>query len=365
MSRYVGNMWNYIEKYRMKKIVVRCIVLTMLFVIIVAYAYRFYPQQQMPVGEPISIKTPEPEKYHDDCLHPCVRELCDGSFAMVHTPYYAWNNKIENPMIYHSSSLTDFGMGTLLVNTPEIGFNSDPNVFVDDTLVYAFYRAFETPQCKELCLDKIVLGGRIGIMDTVQFVDKQIYIYNKWNRGDLTQCPILMKHEGKYLFYAAWYQYGPERKNRGVAVWEGSSLDEPDFQLTDTIPFDNPLVCDKLFQKKIWGWIYYVPIPKRYDMWHFDLFEYDDKLFMVSCAEKDDNIVLSVSTDWRHFKTCWKPLVNNHCSENYTEYRQYYYKPTAIIQNDSLYLYYTANAKDDPNRNQLFLSKKAMKDLKY
>ena len=349
----------------MKKKVICCIALAMLIVIAVAYAFRFYPQQQMPVGEPIIIKTPELEKYHDACLHPCVRELNDGSFVMVQSPYYAWNNKVENPMIYHSGSLTDFGMGKLLDDTPEIGFNSDPNVFVDDSLVYAFYREFGTPLCQELGKDKIIIGGRIDNMDTMQFVDRQIYIYNMWNLGDWVQCPILMKHGGKYMFYAAWYQYEPERKNKGMAIWEGSSLEEPDFQLTDTVSFDNPLVCDKLFQKKLGKRIYYLPIPKRYDMWHFDLFEYDGKLFMVSCAEKDDNLMLSVSSDWKHFKTSRKPLVNNHCSENYTGYRQYYYKPTAIVQNDSLYLFYTANAKDDPNRNQLFLSKKAMKDLKY
>ena len=89
-------------------------------------------------------------------------------------------------------------------------------------------------------------------------------------------------------------------------------------------------------------------------MWHFDLFEYNDKLYMVSVAEKGDNVMLSVSEDWKHFKTYRKPLVNNHYTENYCGYRQYYYKPTAFIKDDTLHLFYTANAKDDPNRNQLY-----------
>lgn len=319
----------------------------------------------MSAGTPIFIETPEPEKYHNDCLHPCIRRISDTSFVMVQSPYYAWNNKVENPIFYHSYSLTAFGMGKLLEDTPSAGFNSDPNVFVEDSLIYAFYRAFRTPLCQELGMDEIVIGGRVGFSDTMPYVEKHIFVFNKWHQGDVTQCPILMKHGGKYLFYAAWYQYSPERKNKGLAIWGGSSLNEPDFQLIDTIPFDNPLVCDKLFQKRIGNRIWFLPAPKRYDLWHFDLFEYEGKLFMVSCAEKDENIMLSVSTDWRHFKTSWKPLVNNHCSENYTGYRQYYYKPTAVVQNDSLYLYYTANAKDDPNRNQLFLSVKAMEDLIY
>ena len=348
----------------MRKTIV--ILFTFVFMIIIGwYFYRFYPQQQMPVGKSIFVVTPAPERYHNDCLHPCIRRLWDGSFVMVQSPYYAWNNKVENPMAYLASSLTDFGMGNLLDDTPEVGFNSDPNVFMEDSSVYVFYRVCGTPLCQELGMDKVVIGGKIGDYDTMRFIEKHVYIYNNWHQGDLIQCPILMRHNGEYLFYAVWYQYWPKRKNRGVAIWEGSSLEYPDFQLIDTIPFDNPLVCDKLFQKRIGNHIYYLPFPKRYDMWHFDLFEYGGKLFMVSCAEKDDNIMLSVSMDWKRFKTCWKPLVNNHCSENYIGYRQYYYKPTAVVQNDSLYLFYTANAKDDSDRNQLFLSVKAMKDIEY
>ena len=64
--------------------------------------------------------------------------------------------------------------------------------------------------------------------------------------------------------------------------------------------------------------------------------------------------MLSVSNDWRHFKTYRKPLVNNHYTENYCGYRQYYYKPTAFVKDDTLHVFYTANAKDDPNQNQLF-----------
>lgn len=75
---------------------------------------------------------------------------------------------------------------------------------------------------------------------------------------------------------------------------------------------------------------------------------------MVSVAEKGDNIMLSVSEDWRHFKTYRKPLVNNHFTENYCCYRQYYYKPTAFVKDDILHVFYTANVKDDSKKNQLF-----------
>ncbi len=339
------------------------LVVIVIMALLYLYIYRFYPQQQMPIGKEIEIKTPEYEKYRDDCLHPCIREIGMRDYVMVQSPYYAWNNQVENPMIYRSCSLTDWGDGILLADTPEQGYNSDPNVFVEDSSVFAFWRACGTSRCRDNNCGEIVIGGKVNTVDSIDA--QYVYISNSLQDGDVTQCPIMLKHDGKYMFYAVWYQYAPKRQNKGIAIWAGSSLENPDFELTDTVLFDNPLVCDKLFQKKIGNRIYYIPVPKRYDLWHFDLFEYDDNLFMVSCAEKDDNIMLSVSTDWKHFKTSRRPLVNNHYSECYMGYRQYYYKPTAIVQNDSLYLYYTANAQEDPKRNQLFLSVKAMKDLEY
>ena len=141
----------------MKKKNVLSLLVAVFLCLVFGYVIRFYPQQQMPPGEPISINTPEPEKYHNDCLHPCVRVLKDGSFVLVQSPYYGLNNKIENPMVYFSNSLWNWGMGRLLEDTPLEGYNSDPNVFVDDTAVYAFWRVFGTPLCKEYEMNEIVL----------------------------------------------------------------------------------------------------------------------------------------------------------------------------------------------------------------
>jgi hypothetical protein len=159
------------------------------------------------------------------------------------------------------------------------------------------------------------------------------------------------------VMYAAWYQYAPERINKGIARWKMFSKDDMKFELTDTIAFSSTYTADKCAQVRFLNRIWFLPKPQKHDLWHFDLFEYDNKLYMVSVAEKGDNIMLSVSDDYLHLKTYRKPLVNNHYSENYTGYRQYYYKPTAFVKNDSLYLFYTANAKDDPNRNQLFVTR--------
>ena len=161
--------------------------------------------------------------------------------------------------------------------------------------------------------------------------------------------------------YAVWYQYDPKRISNGIAIWQGG--DDLAFELIDTIRQPSVYTVDKCAQIRLFGRIWYLPKPLKHDLWHFDLFEYEDKLYMVSVAEKGDNIMLSVAEDEINFKTYRKPLINNHYMENYTGYRSYYYKPTAFVKNDSLFLFYTANAKDDPNRNQLFVTREAMANV--
>lgn len=332
---------------------------------------RFYPQQMVEASaiSCIEVLTPDSAIYHNDCLHPCIRYYEEGLtgyfYWMAQSPYYAWNNKIENPFVYHANVLEHLGLeneGVCIANTPIFGYNSDPYIYRDDSLLYVFWRECYTPLCDSLNVNQAVMG--VYSKDGKTFSDVKVYLTNDWPSGDYTQCPILMRHNGKYWFYAAWYQYEPERKNKGVAIWTGTSLKEPDFVLTDTIPFDYPYVCDKKAEIRMLGKHWYLPWPKKYDLWHFDLFEYESKLYMISCAEKDDNIMLSVSEDWKHFKTCQEPLVNNHYMQNYCGYRQYYYKPTAFVKDDTLHLFWTSNAKDDSDHNVLWHSALGMREFR-
>lgn len=328
-----------------------------------AWFVRFYPQQRVIANNvsQIVVLTPDSDLYHNDCLHPCIRysEKCFAGYPywMSQSPYYGWNNKIENPVLYHISFLSDTirgEWGRVMCDTPIRGYNSDPYIFREDSLMYIFWRECNTPLCDSLNVSQAVVG--MSTREGKTFSDFKVYLTNDWKDGDYTQCPILMKHNGKYWFYAAWYQYEPIRKGRGIAIWKGSSLENPDFVLADTIAFDNPYVCDKKAEIRMFGKHWYLPWPKKYDLWHFDMFEYKDKLYMVSCAEKGDNIMLSVSEDWKHFKTFKKPLVNNHYMQNHCGYRQYYYKPTAFVKDDTLHLFWTSNDREDGNRNVLWTS---------
>lgn len=332
------------------------IVISVIFVLLVAviiiYFYLFYPQQCMPIGEAVEVRTIQPEKYHNDCLHPCIRyDAKSGMYFMAQSPDYGWNNKVENPMFYKSDDYMHWTECQLLTDTPKTGYNSDPNIYIEGNMVFFLWRECHTPLCDSLGCVNATVGGWI---ENGKLEKKHVLCMNNSHEGDKEQCPILIKYDGAYYIYGAWYQYEPLRKNKGIAIWKSESLDNPKFDLVETIPFESVYTVDKKLNIPLLGHVLYIPKPLKHDMWHFDLFEYAGKLYMVSVAEKGDNIMLSVAEDWRLFKTFRKPLVNNHYTENYSGYRQYFYKPTAFVKDDELHVFYTANAKDDPARNQLY-----------
>ena len=315
----------------------------------------------MSPGIQIEISTPEVDKYKNDCLHPCIRFIPSGfagnNWWMVQSPYYGRDSRLENPILYFSKDKTDpinwVCMGVVR-DTPLTGFNSDPSLFYEDNKLWIFWREYLTPLCSELKVSKATVG--FSTLDGIHFSPVKVYLTENESDIDREQCPILIKKDDKYLFYAVHYQYKPVRKNLGLTIWEGTSLDKPDFKLQNSIKFDSVFTCDKYKQLKIFNKYFFLPKPLKHDLWHFDLFEYKNKLYMFSVAEWGDNIMLSISEDFTNFKTIRKPLINSHYSEQYAGYKQYYYKPSGYIVNEILFLNYTSTSEDG-NKNQLLFSK--------
>ena len=282
------------------------------------YCCLYYPQQSMPISVAVFVETPEYDKYRNDCLHPCIRyDKDENIYHMAQSPYYGWNNKVENPMYYMSYSYDQWLNGILLSETPMKGYNSDPCILLNnDTIIY-IWRECMTPRCDSLDVVQATVGG---ILQNGKIENVQVYTTNTSLNYDLQQCPILFENTNvdSFYIYAAWYQYNPNRIGKGIAIWRGKNIVKPDFQLIDTLPIQSCYTVDKCAQLRVLSHIWYLPIPQKHDIWHFDLFEYDNTLYMVSVAEKGDNIMLSVSKDYKHFKTYRKPLVNNHFSENRT-----------------------------------------------
>ena len=311
----------------------------------------------------VVVHTPKTEvDYHNDCLHPCIRKWGTNKYIMVQSPWYDFNDSIENPLLYISSDAHQWKRGVEISKTPEMGYNSDPNVFVEDGTIYVLWREYGTPKCGELnCVTALfyrysVDGGR-NFSDTYMLLKTMVFD-DDYDVEDFSvetlMCPILIKHNDKYIIYATWYQFEPAKKNLGIAIWEGTSLLRPNFELKHLVPIKPIWTVDKWHQLPIGGHLFFCPVPHKYDLWHFDLFEYNDKLYMLSCEDKADNIMLGVSDDYIHFKTCRSPLLNAHYMENRVHYRQKYYKPTAYIEGDILHLFYTSNAQNDYRQNVLW-----------
>jgi len=345
--------------------IIACLFIVVVLLVI-AYQYIFYPRQTMPHGLPIEILTPNPDKYQNDCLHPCIRFIPEGFCGylwwMVQSPYYGRDSQLENPILYCSKdkefSLEWKCMGVVR-ETPSKGFNSDPILFYEDNKLWIFWREYNTPLCDSLDISMATVGYSTN--DGIHFSSLRVYLTQNDSTTDTQQCPILIKRNNKYLFYATHYQYKPERKGLGIAIWEGTSLENPDFILKETLKIPVIYTCDKAKQLKINNHYFFVSKPLKHDIWHFDLFEYKNKLYMFSVAEWGDNIMLSVAEDYKHFRTFRTPLVNAHASEKKMGWRPYFYKPTGFIADNILCLYYTSTGKEDCNKNELYFTKRKLK----
>jgi hypothetical protein len=118
----------------------------------------------MKLGVEVLNWTPQPDKYLNDNIHPCVRYISGGfaghKFWMTTSPYPNSNAQVENVILYWGDS-PDGGItppltwkgGTVVVDTPATGYNSDPNIYYDGTKLWIFWRENSTP-------DAASVGGR-------------------------------------------------------------------------------------------------------------------------------------------------------------------------------------------------------------
>lgn len=321
------------------------IVIGVLFLGVVGYFCLFYPQQSVRFRDirEVPVTTPEPEKYHNDVLHPCIRRMSDGRYVMVQSPWYKCKNDVENPILYISDDPMHWDNGIVVENTPERGYNSDPNVYEENGRIYVFWREVET----RLCLKLGAFSAIVGVYtddEGKSFSEKQVFVTNSDAQVETIICPILVKHEGKYRFYASWYRIvESDRRNLGLSIWEGTNLENPDFCLAKQVPLRSKYICDKYKQLAVFGHIFFIPVPHKLDLWHFDLMEKDGKLYMFASEEMGDVEMMAVSKDWEHFDMKRKPLLNAHRMENHVGYRQNYYKPTALVREDGkIQFFYTA-----------------------
>ena len=333
----------------------------------------------LPIGVPCNADDPTVEITHGDILHPCIRFISEGfeghQWWMVYTPWYGKTDAMENPRLFYADAEdgnvpTHWHFYCIIKDKPDEGYNSDPTLIHYHDKLYVFWREFKTERVKELGYNKITFGCYVH-HQKVTYLNEPTMTETE-NQTDHEICPTIWEQDGsvngyaihylsnpKWIFWfpekLMWYLYryriveyayyllGSNRRTTyGVALWKGDSIEKP-FKYVRTIPFKG--------------------VSRLYRPWHMDLFEAPNEkgemsLFaVVQTDEKFADICLAQLKD-DHFQFYPKPLVTNKSIGMIG-----IYKPTALVLNDTFYLYYTARDDKDPSLNRMFLTSMNWKEL--
>lgn len=327
----------------------------------------------MQIGVENSIENHHIEKYKGDVIHPCVR-YCEKPFRghqwwLIYTPYYSADPSVENPILCFGDSEdgkppTKWFFESLIRDTPELGYNSDPTLIFANECMYVFWRENDTKRVRDDNCFRATYGmiysesEASNIKNPVLIEEDKIY--------DKEVSPTIIHYSAGYRAYAAHLRFKngrlhfrnkilerfsitilwilsvleiySEQKSLGISIWDSSSLEE-EFKYLKTVKIDN---CNKLYRP-----------------WHFDFFEYCGKLYVLIQTNKSNaDICLGVSDDYEHFRMYKKPLVTANSIN-----KAGIYKTTGLVQNDILYLYYTAQDLDNRRKNKLYCTQYPMKQL--
>lgn len=314
------------------------------------YTYKRYMDMSknvMTLGVPVLDWTPEPLKYMNDNIHPCVRYIPKGfaghEWWMITTPYPDFDSTHENPILYWGDSRTGglpplvWHGGVVVERTPATGYNSDGCIYFDGSKLWVFWREVDTPSSSPL--GAFVTFG-CYTTDGITFSPKKAFAISGWDKpnstGDDEMCPIFMDVKGSLKMFASYYEYGPDKGNHGLAIWD--------------IP-NNDLENEVFTRTKIGETLY----RNTFDLWHMDLFKHDNKYYCVASPESGNEILLGVSSDGANFKFWTTPLLSKANAEI-----NYLYKPSALVHQGVFYLWH-------PNRvegqNKIYMTKGNFKNI--
>ncbi|MBP2283130.1 hypothetical protein H4V97_001448 [Flavobacterium sp. CG_23.5] len=277
----------------------------------------------MKLGVKVSAPTPQPEKYFDDLIHPCVRFIPKGfaghKWWMIASPYRGYDSSIENPILYYGDSTDESVVPTnwiasgVMEETPKKGYNSDPSLYYDGKGLWVFWRENYTPSCSA---NKMARGtfGKYSI-DGTTFTEKKFFAGEKSSTEDSEMCPIIASVNGQVKLYGDHHLFTPNRIPLGLSIW-----DLPD---------------NDLFKNKFVKTLDVLPKYKSgFDFWHFDFFEYNNKYYCVVSPESANEILLGRSDDGINYVFWDTPLLSNTGTG-----RTYFYKPTALVYQGIFYLW--------------------------
>lgn len=302
----------------------------------------------MKLGTKLVAPTPNPEKYFDDLIHPCVRYI-EGGFSghewwMVATPYQGNDDSMENPILFYGDS-REGGLPPLqwtpvkvIEDTPSKGYNSDGSIFFDQDKLWVFWRENHTDDCHSHNYERATFGRYTT--DGITFSEKKLFAGEKSFDRDSELCPIILKRNNKIFLYGGNYEFKPKRRPHGIAIWDIEN---------------NDLLNSEFIKRDIGS----VDSGGAFKFWHFDLFSYSDKLYCVATPEKANAIYLGISNDGVNFKFWTTPLLSSKGTG-----RAYFYKPTALVKDGIFYLWHpVAEQNVEPRTSRIWMSQIKFEDL--
>ena len=252
------------------------------------------------------------------------------SYWLATTPYPDERVKYENPCIYCSNDPTVFSpinQNPILKHPGGGAYNSDPELFLFKDRLYCIVRENENSHY----LREIKLLNSIDGQDW----SKPVTIYSSNEEDRQLLSPSYVRYRDKHLIYFLNGDAGIGRNGKctGIEIAEADDLDTS-FRFFSKGHFLN--------QEDV-----------KIEPWHFDLFEYNNRLYMVLCA-RDRNrrtfrnpmyIYLAISEDYINFYIYKKPIVRYLKS----------YRPSAYVDDSGVFhLYFSiigSFLKDHSDRN--------------
>jgi len=339
-----------------------------------------YPSKGlMSAGVPCNVEDPTKDITHGDVVHPCVKYIKEGfeghQWWMVYTPFYAENDKLENPRLCYA----DAGEGELpsewnfycfIAETPEAGYNSDPTMMFKNGQLYVFWREYETSRAMDNGFTRLTFGCRVHDKQITYFSEPQLAEDSEI--GDRECSPTIISSNEAFKAYAIHTDFYPSyvfrvpsyiggklydykvvflldalgisniNKCHGVAIWDSESLEAP-FRYTKTVPFVN--------------------LPKLYQPWHMEVFEdcvNEDKALyaVVLSRQRHGRICLAKSMNDETFRFFDKPLLTSKNTDSIG-----LYKPSVVLVGNKFHLFYTIHDNKDYDLHRLFVTSIDWNDL--
>ena len=332
-----------------------------------------YPSKGvMSAGVPCNVEDPTADVTHGDVIHPCVKYIKEGfeghQWWMVYTPFYAENDKLENPRLCYADTAegdlpTEWKFYCVIADAPKAGYNSDPTMLFHNGQLYVYWREYETLRVKEKGFTRLTYGCRIHEGQITYFPEPQLTEDSEI--GDKECCSTVIAINEAFKAYAVHTDFYPSyifrlpssvggklydykvvflldalgissiNKCHGVAIWDSESLEQP-FRYIKTVPFDNS--------------------PRLYQPWHMEVFEdsvnADKALYAVVLSrQRHGRICLAKSLDGETFRFYDKPLLTSKNTDSIG-----LYKPSAVQVGNKFHLFYTIHDNKDYNLHRLFVT---------